>query len=137
MKKTICIVILACCAVFATGQDLAKNDGKKTEEKKAPVVTSAELQPAEVEEGRKILADTRTTQRKLQLAQKIIENPNADADAKLLAYETRDEQSAIADDTRTRGQRYLARVQARTGCEGCEVFDFESTPKTISKPVKK
>lgn len=134
MKKALLIMMLVC--PFILGQDLAKNDGKKAEDKKSAVVTSAELEPKEVEEGRKILADTRTTQRKLQLAQKIIENPNADADAKLLAYETRDEQSALADETRTRGQRYLARVQARTGCEGCEVFDFESTPKTISKPKK-
>lgn len=134
MKKALFILLLVC--PFILGQDLAKNDGKKTEVKKPAVVTSAELEPKEVEEGRKILADTRTAQRKLQLAQKIIENPNADADAKLLAYETRDEQSVLADEVRTRGQRYLARVQARTGCEGCEVFDFESTPKTISKPKK-
>lgn len=134
MKKALLIMMLTC--PFILGQDLAKTDGKKSEEKKSAVVTSAELEPKEVEEGRKILADTRTTQRKLQLAQKVIENPNADADAKLLAYETRDEQSVLADEARTRGQRYLARVQARTGCEGCEVFDFESTPKTISKPKK-
>ena len=133
MNKVLIVLMLLCPIVF--GQDLAKNDNKKAEEKKA-VVTSAELDAKEVEEGRKILADTRSAQRLLQLAQKIIENPNADPDAKLLAYETRDAQAVIADESRTRGQRYLARVQARTGCEGCEVFDLESAVKTISKPKK-
>jgi hypothetical protein len=135
MKKALLISLLIC--PFILGQDLAKNDNKKGEDKKPVVVTSAELETKEIEEGRQILADTRNAQRRLQLAQKVIENPNADADAKLLAYEIRDVQAALVDEARTRGQKYLARVQARTGCEGCDVFDFESVTKTISKPAKK
>ena len=57
MNKVLIVLMLLCPIVF--GQDLAKNDNKKAEEKKA-VVTSAELDAKEVEEGRKILADTRS-----------------------------------------------------------------------------
>lgn len=128
MKNLIyaCFVI-SLVAGFIFGQTPKHSDKDKTPDAPpASTITEADLTIAEIAEGRRLLLDEpREAQRLAQLAQKVINNPAVDADARLLAYEMRELQQKRADELTAQQNKYVARVQERTGCKGCELFNFD------------
>lgn len=124
MKRQLLIILLvAFTAAWTPSQDLAKNTNQP--DTKPPII-EADLTIAEIAEGRRLLLDEpREAQRLAQLAQKVINNPAVDADARLLAYEIRELQQKRAEELTAQQNKYVARVQDRTGCTKCELFNFD------------
>lgn len=122
------VLILFCIPAF--GQDMAKSD---TKPKTAAPTTEAALTTEEVREGQSWLKQINEAQRLKVLAQKVLET--ADGDAKLLAYEVREQQIAIAAKLQEGSAAWVLKVQKRTGCFDCNYLDFDKG--VIAKEVAK
>lgn len=93
----------------------------------ANIVESASLTSIEAQEGRELLI-TRVTKlrQRGELAQKVLDQLGNSSEALLLAYQERDRVLVELGELETKSKKYVSRVQTRTGCLDCELFDFDN-----------
>lgn len=94
--------------------------------------------PEEVKEGQDLLVkQANSLNQRSRLAQKIIDAGEGSAEALLLAYLQRDRVLAEMQELEGKSQKFVARVQQRTGCTECGYFDFEKNVILKSAPSGK
>ena len=120
MKNLIIVcAFVALIAGFAFGQDLAKNNDTP---KAKPPVTSANLSPEEIKEGKDIIADAQKFALTREGAQKVFtETVKNTPEARLLAYDSWWAAATGLDGLQSKMNKLIARAQERTGCKDCGI----------------
>jgi len=111
--------------VLALAQATPQAKPTPTPTPEVKVVEYAALTPAESKEGRELLKQVEKLNQRIQLAQKIIDQAEGSAEVLLLAYRERDRVQLEMKEQETKNNQWLARVQSRTGCIDCGLFDYE------------
>ena len=130
------LILLFCLPLTVFSQEF---QAKSTPAPDVKAVESAALTPEESKEGQDLLIkQANKLNQRGQLAQKIIDAGEGSAEVLLLAYRERDRVLVEMQELEGKSQKFIARVQQRTGCTNCVYFDFEKNQILLkSLPLEK